>query len=97
MHGTVDELSVQKNLNFCALSAISTWKMYTNTVGQKKFDIFSQCMLLSKEMSSEPQGLEKGKREGEATQGQKINEYMHACMHDVLLLRGPVKQRKDKT
>ena len=76
---TVNELSMQKNLRFSELSAISTWKMYKNTISQKKFDIFSQCMLLSKEIWSETQGLEKGKREGEATQGQEINEHMDAC------------------
>ena len=37
-------------------------------------------MLLSKEIWSETQGLEKGNREGKATQGQKMNEHMHACM-----------------
>ena len=28
---------------FSALSAISTWKMYKNTIGQNKLDIFSPC------------------------------------------------------
>ena len=37
---TVNELSVQINLRLSALSAISTWKMYKNTIGQKKLDIF---------------------------------------------------------